>query len=176
MLERLLDELKALWQQRQREVALRHQRSLPFGDYVVDRWEKAQALGFGAGTSVYDSVVVLGEVHVGRDTWVGPFVVLDGSGGLTIGSHCSISAGVQIYSHDTVEWALSGGTASYTHAPTSIGDDCYIGPCAVIAKGVRIGNRCRIGANSLVLSDIPAGSLAHGTPCRVVGRVAADTP
>jgi acetyltransferase-like isoleucine patch superfamily enzyme len=176
MLERLLHDLQALWQHRQREVAQRYQRTLPFGDYVVDRWEKAQALGFGARTSVYDSVVVLGEVRVGRDTWIGPFVVLDDSGGLTIGSHCSISAGVQIYSHDTVEWALSGGTASYTHAPTSIGDNCYIGPCAVIAKGVHIGNRCRIGANSLVLSDIPAGSLAHGTPCRVVGQVEADTP
>jgi len=176
MLERLLHDLKALWQQRQREVAQRYQRALPFGDYIVDRWEKAQSLGFGAGTSVYDSVVVLGDVRVGSDTWIGPFVVLDGSGGLTIGSHCSISAGVQIYSHDTVEWALSGGTASYTHAPTSIGDNCYIGPCAVVAKGVRIGNRCRIGANSLVLSDIPAGSLAHGTPCRVIGRVEAETP
>lgn len=174
MLERLFQDLKALWQQRQREVIQHHQRSLPFGDYIVDRWEKAQALGFGSGTSIYDSVVVLGEVRVGSDTWIGPFVVLDGSGGLTIGSHCSISAGVQIYSHDTVEWALSGGTAPYTHAATSIGDNCYIGPCAVIAKGVRIGDRCRIGANSLVLTDIPAGSLAHGTPCRVVGRVPAE--
>jgi acetyltransferase-like isoleucine patch superfamily enzyme len=175
MLERLLHDLQALWQQRQREVAQRHRRSLPFGDYIVDRWEKAQALGFGAGTSIYDSVVVLGEVRVGSDTWIGPFVVLDGSGGLTIGSHCSISAGVQIYSHDTVEWALSGGTAPYTHAPTSIGDNCYIGPSAVIAKGVRIGDRCRIGANSLVLTDIPEGSLAHGTPCRVVGRVPTES-
>jgi acetyltransferase-like isoleucine patch superfamily enzyme len=176
MLEGLLRDLKALWQQRQREVTQLQRRALPFGDYVVDRWEKARELGFGEGTSIYDSVVVLGDVKVGRDTWIGPFVVLDGSGGLSIGSHCSISAGVQIYSHDTVEWALSGGTASYTHSPTSIGDNCYIGPSTVIAKGVQIGNRCRIGANSLVLTDIPAGSLAHGTPCRVIGRAAAETP
>jgi len=170
MLEQLLHDLRALWTQRLRDVAQRHQRTLPFGDYIVDRWEKARQLGFGEGTSVYDSVVVLGDVKVGRDTWIGPFVVLDGSGGLTIGAHCSISAGVQIYSHDTVEWALSGGQAAYTHAPTAIGDNCYIGPSVVVAKGVRIGDRCRIGANSLVLSDIPAGSLAHGTPCRVVGQ------
>jgi len=170
MLDSLLRDLKALWQQRQREVARLHRRALPFGDYVIDRWEKAKELGFGEGTSIYDSVVVLGDVKVGRDTWIGPFVVLDGSGGLTIGSHCSISAGVQIYSHDTVEWALSGGTASYTHAATAIGDNCYLGPSVVIAKGVRIGDRCRIGAHSLVLTDVPAGSLAHGTPCRVVGQ------
>jgi acetyltransferase-like isoleucine patch superfamily enzyme len=171
MLERLLQDLKALWLQRHRDVAQRYRRALPLGDYVVDRWEKAKELGFGEGTSIYDSVLVFGDVQVGRNTWIGPFVVLDGSGGLSIGSNCSISAGVQIYSHDTVEWALSGGQATYTHAPTAIGDNCYVGPCVVIAKGVRIGNRCRVGANSLVLADIPEGSLAHGTPCRVVGQV-----
>jgi acetyltransferase-like isoleucine patch superfamily enzyme len=73
-----------------------------------------------------------------------------------------------------VRWALSGGTAPYEYAPTSIGDNCYIGPHAVVVKGVRIGSRCRIGAHSLVLEDIPDGSIAHGTPCRVVGQVGAD--
>jgi acetyltransferase-like isoleucine patch superfamily enzyme len=176
MLENLLQDLKELGQQRYREVAQRHRRALPFGDYVVDRWEKARELGFGEGASIYDSVLVLGDVQVGRKTWIGPFVVLDGSGGLTIGSNCSISAGVQIYSHDSVQWALSGGTASYAYAPTSIGDNCYIGPNTVVAKGVRIGTRCLVGANSLVLADIPDGSFAHGTPCRIVGPVAAMTP
>jgi acetyltransferase-like isoleucine patch superfamily enzyme len=170
MLDRLLHDLKALWLQRHREVAQRYRRALPFGDYVVDRWQKAKELGFGEGSSIYDSVVVLGDVQVGRNTWIGPFVVLDGSGGLTIGSHCSISAGVQVYSHDSVQWALSGGSASYDHAATSIGDNSYIGPCTVIAKGVRIGNGCLVGANSLVLADIPDGSKAYGTPCRVMGQ------
>jgi acetyltransferase-like isoleucine patch superfamily enzyme len=174
MIDRLLQELRILWTERRRDVAQRYSRTLPFGDYIVDRWEKARELGFGEGTSIYDSVLVLGDVLVGCNTWIGPFVVLDGSGGLSIGSNCSVSAGVQIYSHDTVDWALSGGKAQYARAPTSIGDNCYIGPCAVVVKGVRIGNRCRIGANSLVLTDIPEGSVAHGTPCRVVGQVGAN--
>ncbi len=173
MLEGLLEGLKGLWLEQRRAVAQRYRRTLPFGDYVVDRWHKAQELGFGEGSSIYDSVLVLGDVQVGRNTWIGPFVVLDGSGGLAIGSHCSISAAVQIYSHDTVQWALSGGSAPYEYAPTSIGDNCYIGPATIIVKGVRIGNGCRVGANSLVLADIPDGSIAHGTPCRVVGQVPA---
>ncbi|HEX6363859.1 MAG TPA: acyltransferase [Albitalea sp.] len=176
MLDRLLGELKALWSRRQREVAAQYRRSLPLADYVVDRWEKARALGFGEGTSIYDSVLVLGEVTVGRDTWIGPFVVLDGSGGLSIGSHCSISAGVQIYSHDSVRWAVSGGTAPYEHARTSIGDNCYIGPNTIVAKGVRIGNGCIVGANSLVLSDLPDGCKAYGTPCRNRGPAAPSAP
>jgi acetyltransferase-like isoleucine patch superfamily enzyme len=173
MLDSLLRDLRSLWLQRQREVAQRFRRSLPLADYVVDRWEKAKELGFGEGSSIYDGVVLLGDVQVGRNTWIGPFVILDGSGGLSIGSHCSISAGAQIYSHDTVQWAISGGSAPYEYAATSIGDNCYIGPYTVVAKGVRIGNGCIVGAHSLVLSDIPDGSKAFGTPCRIVGPVAA---
>ena len=114
---------------------------------------------------------MLGDVKVGKGTWIGPFTVLDGSGGLTIGDHCSISAGVQLYSHDTVRWALTGGKHEPDRKATSIGSRCYIGPNTVVAKGVSIGDGSVIGANSLVLEDIPAGTRAHGTPCRVVGGV-----
>lgn len=165
----LLQQLKALWKARREEVDGRFQRTLPFGDYVVDRWEKARGLGFGEGSSIYDSALVIGDVSVGAQTWVGPGVVLDGSGGLSIGAYCSISAGVQVYSHDSVEWATSGGTASIERAATRIGDRCYIGPNSVIGKGVTIGDGCVIGAGSVVLSDIPAGNKAAGAPARLIG-------
>jgi acetyltransferase-like isoleucine patch superfamily enzyme len=169
VLNELFRQLKDFWQWRRSEVDLSFKRTLPFGDYVVDRWQKAKALNFGEGTSVYDSVLVIGNVEVGGKTWIGPFVVLDGSGGLKIGSNCSISAGVQIYSHDSIQWAVSGGVEHYEYGATCIGDNCYIGPHAVVAKGVTIGERCIIGANSVVLNDVPAGSKAAGAPCRVTG-------
>ncbi|MDP3812616.1 MAG: acyltransferase [Hydrogenophaga sp.] len=165
----LLQELKAFWLTHRRELHSRFNRTLPFGDYIVDRWEKAKELGFGEGTSIYDSSVVLGDVKVGRNTWIGPFTLLDGSGGLEIGSHCSISAGVQIYSHDTVHRSISGGVDPIERAGTKIGSNCYLGPNVVVAKGVTIGDRVVVGANSLVLTDIPSGFKAFGTPCRVVG-------
>jgi acetyltransferase-like isoleucine patch superfamily enzyme len=152
-------------------MASRWRRSVPFGDLIVDRWERARTLGFGEGASIYDSSLVLGDVVVGEHTWIGPFTVLDGSGGLMIGSYCSISAGVQVYSHDSVLWAVSGGAAAPQRAPTRIGSRCYIGPTAVVAKGVTIGDGCVIGAGSLVLRDIPPGSKAFGVPCRVVAPV-----
>jgi carbonic anhydrase/acetyltransferase-like protein (isoleucine patch superfamily) len=124
----LLSELKALYASESARVLTEWNRLLPFGELVVDRWDKARALGFGNGASIYDSAVVIGDVEVGSDTWVGPFVVLDGSGGLSIGANCSISAGVQIYTHDTVRWAISGGVEEPERAPTIIGDRCYIGP------------------------------------------------
>jgi acetyltransferase-like isoleucine patch superfamily enzyme len=165
----LLQELKSFWLARRRELHSRFNRTLPFADYIVDRWEKAKELGFGEGTTVYDSSLILGDVKVGRDTWIGPFTVLDGSGGLEIGDHCSISAGVQIYTHDTVKRSLSAGIAPIERVRTKIGSNCYLGPNTVVAKGVTIGDRVVVGANSLVLTDIPSDSKAFGTPCRVVG-------
>jgi acetyltransferase-like isoleucine patch superfamily enzyme len=167
----LLASLRALLAHEMVKVQQRWQRSLPFGDYIVDRWQKAKMLGFGEGSSIYDSSLVLGNVKVGRNSWIGPFTVLDGSGGLEIGDTCSISAGVQIYTHDTVNWATSGGKLAVERAPVRIGHRCYIGPNTVISMGVTIGDGCVIGANSLVKSDIPSGMKAWGTPCSLQGKV-----
>jgi acetyltransferase-like isoleucine patch superfamily enzyme len=141
-------------------------RVLPLNEMLTDRWEKAAYLGFGEGTSVYDSCLVLGNVDVGKNTWIGPFTILDGSGGLSIGNCCSISAGVQIYSHDSVEWALSGGSAPYKYAPVVIEDNCYIGPNTVIARGVTIGKGTVVGSNSFVNQSWPANSKIAGSPAK----------
>jgi acetyltransferase-like isoleucine patch superfamily enzyme len=170
-IEEIAVALSAYHELRRREFSDRWNRAVPFGDEVVDRWEKARLLGFGDGASIYDSALVLGDVKVGRGTWVGPFTVLDGSGGLTIGETCSISAGVQIYSHDSVKWALSGGRAEYDLSPVVIGDHSYIGPMSVVTRGVTIGRHCVVGANSVVNKSIPDFSIAVGSTCRVVGRV-----
>lgn len=142
-------------------------RVLPFGENFVDRKEKAEFLGFGKGTTIYDSAIVLGDVIVGENTWIGPNVILDGSGGLEIGKNCSISAGVQIYSHDSVKWAVSGGSEKYEYAKTKIKNNCYVGPNVIIEKGITIGNGCVIGANSFVNKNIPDNSKAYGTPVKI---------
>lgn len=165
--------LRQAWLEAREAVDREWNRTLPFGEYVVDRWQKARMLGFGEGSSIYDSAVVIGTVSVGANTWIGPWVMLDGSGGLSIGSHCSISAGVQIYTHDSVDWATSGGEKPIERAATRIGNRCYLGPNVIVAKGVTIGDGCVIGANSLVLADLPAGSKAWGNPCKQQGLASA---
>lgn len=160
--------LKSFWRRCAKNVYAEWSRYLPFGDYVVDRWEKAELLGFGAGSSIYDNCVVLGDVRVGNNTWIGPNTILDGSGTLEIGSFCSISAGTQIYSHDSVNWALSGGKSEYDYAPTRIEDCCYIGPNAIIAKGVIIGKGAIIGANSFVNKSVKSGAKVAGNPAKEI--------
>jgi acetyltransferase-like isoleucine patch superfamily enzyme len=150
-------------------------RLLPLSELLSDRWERARHLGFGDGSSIYESSYVYGEVVVGKNCWIGPFTILDGSGSrLQIGDWCDISAGVQIYTHDTVTRSLTLGTAAPEYAPVTIGSGCYIGPNAVIAKGVSIGDHSAIGAQSFVNRSVPPYSLAVGAPCRVTARVIVD--
>ncbi len=148
-----------------------YNRAVSLGDLLIDRTEKAKFLGFGEGTTVYDSSLVIGDVKVGKNTWIGPFTILDGSAGLEVGDNCSIASGVQIYSHETIDWALSGGKVAYTKAKTIIGHCCYIGPNTVVSMGVKIGNHCLIGANSVVNIDLEDYTIAGGSPCKVIGRV-----
>ena len=165
-------ELRKLKEQRDHELRATFDRSLPFADAQFDRWDRAKALGFGDKTSIYDSSFIFGDVKVGFETWIGPFTLLDGSGGgLTIGDHCSISAGVHIYTHDTVLWAVSGGVQQARKSAVKIGSNTYIGAQSVIVAGVTIGKRCVIAANSLVNRDVPEGTIVGGTPARALGHV-----
>ncbi|MFK4578018.1 acyltransferase [Bradyrhizobium ottawaense] len=143
-------------------------RRVSIGDLLTEREDNAAAYGFGEGSTMYDNVLVLGRVKVGRNTWIGPGCILDGSGGdLQIGDWCSISAGVQIYTHHTVNRSISLGRDSIEYAPTWIGNGVYIGPNSVIQMGTTLGDRVIIGANSFVNRDIPTGTKAFGCPARV---------
>jgi len=167
-------ELRELLERRGAELRERWRRDLPMGELLGDRWERARRLGFGEGASVYDSSYVYGDVRVGEGTWIGPNTVLDGSGGLEIGAWCSISAGVQIYSHDTVRWALTAGAAEAERSPVKIGDCCYLGSQTVVARGVEIGHHCVVGACSFVNTSLPPFTVAAGAPARPIGRVELD--
>ena len=58
-----------------------------------------------------------------------------------------------------------------TKGPTRVGDNVWCGANVVVASGVTIGERCVIGANSVVTEDVPAFSIAAGAPARVLRKV-----
>jgi acetyltransferase-like isoleucine patch superfamily enzyme len=185
-LEYLPDQLQVVRAIHDERCTIQHQRygrCLPFGDAVGDRWERARHLAneprvsIGNDVSIYDSAVLFfgSGLSIGDGTWIGPHVVLDGAlAQLSIGAYVSVSAGVQIYTHDSVAWALTRGSAPYASRPTTIGSHCHIGPNAVIYSGVTIGDGSLIGANSVVTKDVPPGTWVSGVPATPIRRIVVD--
>ena len=92
-----------------------------------------------------------------------------------IGDHCMLANGCVVTDADhryddprlPVPW--QGFT---TKGPTRIGDNVWCGAHVVVTSGVTIGERCVVGANSMVTGDLPPFSLAAGAPARVVRSLA----
>ncbi|MEO6526166.1 MAG: maltose acetyltransferase domain-containing protein [Gemmatimonadaceae bacterium] len=98
------------------------------------------------------------EIRIGTDALIGPGVQL-----LTA-SH-PLRAGDRVVPEDR---RVAGQSTYRTHAsPIRIGDRVWLGAGTIVLPGVTIGDETTIGAGSVVTSDIPAGSLALGQPCRV---------
>lgn len=170
--DKFFESLKSLYNELNSKLKKKYNRNLPFQDVVFDRWDRAKALGFGKGTSIYNSSYVFGNVDVGENTWIGPNTILDGSGFLLkIGNNCSISSGVQIYTHDTVLWALSGGKIDKVTKNVTVGNNVYIGSSSVVLAGVEIGSESVIGANSLVNKHVPTRTIVGGSPAKKIGSV-----
>ena len=149
------NDLKIMLQKLRFSMKQNFNRHVSIQDLLSDRWETAKFYGFGEGTSCYNNVLILGNVKVGKNTWIGPNVILDGSGGLEIGNYVSISSGVQIYSHDTVDWSNSLGKKPIKKKKTKIGNGVYLGPNSIVQMGTTIGDKAIIGAMSFVNKDVP---------------------
>jgi acetyltransferase-like isoleucine patch superfamily enzyme len=52
-----------------------------------------------------------------------------------------------------------------------VGDNVWCGANVVVTSGVTIGERCVIGANSVVTENVPAGSIAAGAPAKVLRAI-----
>jgi acetyltransferase-like isoleucine patch superfamily enzyme len=97
-----------------------------------------------------------------------------------IGEHCMLANGCFVTDGNhrfddpqrPVPW--QGFT---TKGPTRIGDNVWCGAHVVVTSGVTIGERCIIGANSVVTTDLPPWSIAAGVPARVLRTIEyADHP
>ena len=119
---------------------------------------------------------IVGDPTIGEGTWIGAFTVIDGSGGLTIGSGCDISSGVQIYTHSSAKRCISGRRyPSVDRAGVTIGDRVFVGAGAIINMGVTIGDEAVIGAGAVVTKDVEARTVVAGVPARRVAAVAFDS-
>jgi len=82
-----------------------------------------------------------------------------------IGNHCTIAYGVTLSTHDGGAWIFSDESPSLQEfGRIDILDNCFIGMCAVILPGVRIGPNSVVGAGAVVTKDVPPGTVVAGCP------------
>ena len=165
----MLESYIALQRDNMRE---QYNRVLPTGEYIFNRFDKAKYLHCGEGTSVYDTSVVMGDVEIGKNAWIGPYTLLEGANAkLKIGDYVSIDSGVMIYTHDSTKKYISGGKESVEYGPVTIGNNTVIGTMSMIGHGVTIGHHCVVGAHSFVNKDVPDNCIVAGIPAKIIGTV-----
>ena len=81
-----------------------------------------------------------------------------------------ISQGVVFYTHDASAWLFRNEVPDIKgFGKIVIEDNCLIGRNAHLNTGIRIGKNSIVGANSVVITDVPPNSIVMGVPARVIG-------
>ncbi len=114
------------------------------------------------------------RIRIGAGTFLNLGVMLAARELVEIGQHCMFAnhcfvsdAGHRFDDPDMpVPWQ-----GFVTKGPTRVGDNVWCGAGVVITSGVTVGERCVIGANSVVTADIPPFSVAAGAPARVLRQI-----
>jgi len=110
--------------------------------------------------------VLAGGCIIGRGAEFGPGFVLIHSMGVVINGQ--VKGGSNIHIEHQVTIGAERGRSP------RLGDDLFIGAGAKIIGAVVIGSHTRIGANAVVIEDVPDYATAVGIPARVVRRQPRD--
>jgi serine O-acetyltransferase len=125
--------------------------------------QASQRIGLGVFAMLFNKLnVILCRCVIGRGAQFGPGFVLIHSMGVVINS--KVRGGERILLEHGVTIGEEKGEAPL------LGDDVFVGAGAKIIGGVTVGSRTKIGANAVVLKDVPDDSTAVGVPARVVAQ------
>ena len=113
-------------------------------------------------------------VRIGSGSFLNLGVMVAAFERVEIGDHCMFANGCFVTDGDhrfddpdkPVPW--QGFT---TKGPTRVGDNVWCGANVVITSGVTVGERCVIGANSVVTRDLAPYSIAAGAPAKVLRTI-----
>lgn len=104
------------------------------------------------------------EIHPGAT--IGPGLFIDHGMGVVIGETAEVGADVTMYHGAT----LGGTSLNHGKRHPTVGDRVSIGAGAKVLGPITIGHDSRIGANAVVVKDVPPNSVVVGVPGQVLMR------
>jgi len=94
---------------------------------------------------------ILGEITFGDNVLIAPKVIIWGR------DHC--------YKRDQLM-----NKQPYNRKPIKIGNDVWIGACAIVLKGVTIGDGAIVAAGAVVTKDVEPYTIVAGNPAKMIKR------
>lgn len=88
--------------------------------------------------------------------------------GVVIHDNAIVGERTKIYPHVVIGGRSVENEDALKRRYPIIGSDCLIGVGAAILGGVQVGNNCKIGANAVVITDVPNNSTAVGVPAHII--------
>lgn len=106
------------------------------------------------------------NITLGKNVFINSGCRFQDQGGITVGDDCQIG-------HCAVMATLNHGLSpnerrNIIPSPIFLGKNVWVGANATILQGVTIGDNAVIAAGAVVTKDVPANTVAAGTPARVV--------
>jgi len=116
-----------------------------------------------------------GSISIGEDSVLSNDVVIWGCGAnVVIGKNFDCAPGVKIFASRTDYNYIN--ERKHIFKDVIIGDNVICYANVVISPGVKIGNNAVIGANSVVLKDVPPNVIVAGSPAKEVKKRMQDNP
>lgn len=158
---------------------------------VVFEPETNNVLHIGPRSLVADHVLIQlkgGSMRVGGDVQLRRGCIFNVAGDLSVEDDCILSWGTVVHCSTRIhvdsmviigEYSTLVDSSHYFTEPDApvwhnvrtgsvdIGRNTWLGAKAVVARDAKIGSHCIVAANSVVVGEVPSGSLASGVPATV---------
>ncbi|MFX0197035.1 MAG: acyltransferase [Candidatus Hodarchaeota archaeon] len=142
-------------------------------------------LHIGANVTIFDNTAFAGlkildkpELHIGDDTYIGPFVRIAVGRKVTIGHHCLITSRLitdnpgHSFKNVLSRLESSGGSpAPEDIRPVAIGDFCFLPLDTFVYPGVTVGDGVLARVGTHINRDVPPFCLVAGNPARIVRKL-----
>ncbi|MBM9595164.1 acyltransferase [Roseitranquillus sediminis] len=147
---------------------------------TIHRLADVMTDAIGAGTRIWQFVVVLEGARIGRDCNICAQCLIEGD--VVVGDRVTVKSGVQLWDGLRVgDDVFIGPNATFTNdlfprsrqrpeafARTLIEDGASIGANATILAGLTIGAGAMVGAGAVVTKSVPPGAVVVGNPARTL--------